>query len=305
MQLLFKRLVTLFVCAVTVAGANAQTVIYSENPAPGDLVVAYGTLKGDQIGSTNWHYNWVRRAQVGIRTDFPRNGNGSVYFNVGIASGFLPQAGIAYYRASQQVGSAYNYATDASSIIAPLQALQNVSYAWYRDGSSTVSSDLFPRLEINIDLDGDPGTPGAGYLGLKRSSVPVNQWVAESVTAPGNTLLWETTSGQGVNLPTDDKTFSDWLTYFQTNYPNAVIVGFTFVAYGESGRVFKGALDDVSWTIGGQTTLFNFEATPASGGGGSGGGSGGGQNPAIPEPTAAALFALGLAGAALGLRREA
>lgn len=295
----FARLVvsTLIALFFATTARSQTTIIYSENPAPGDLVTAYGALKGDQIGSSNWHYNWVRRAQVGIRTDFPRNGNGSVYFNVGIASGFLPQAGIVYYRSSRQVGDAYNYATDTSSIIAPLQVLQNVTYSWYRDAASTVADNLFPRLEINIDLDGNPATAGAGYLGLRRpaGAVPVGTWVNESILASGNTLFWETTSGTGINIPTTPRTFADWLSYFQTNFPSAVIVGFTFVAYGESGKVFRGALDDVSWTISGATTSFNFEATPASGGGG--------QNPVIPEPSTMALFAVGASGLALLRRR--
>lgn len=302
-----RRLVAVALAmGVAATAAYAQTTIYAENPAPGDAFPASpdNILRGDQIGSTNWYYNWTRNSRVGIRTNLPYNGNGSVYFDVGVVSGSsAPQAGIAFYKAAQTLSNAstngYTYAANTSSVIGQFVKLEDVVYSWYRSSTSNTSNTgialaRYPVLEINIDLDGNPAGGASGYLRFVRpaGAVPVDQWVTDSI-ATGDVLRWFGASG----LPTGAQSLSAWKTYFQNNYPNAVIVGFTFIAYGEAGKIFQGALDNVSWTIGGQTTSFNFEVFQPTGGGGG--------DPVIPEPTTMALFALGLGSVALVRRRMA
>lgn len=235
-------------------------IIFSENPAPGDAFpqTIDGTLRGKQIGTTNWYYNWTKGGQVGIRTDVPYNGNGSVLFDLPTGTGVNnPQAGIAFYLASQPSGSAFNYKADSSSIIAPFSALEELTYSWYRSSVSDVSVWRFPVVEINIDLDGNPATSaGSGYLRLLGpATAPVDTWVTASVS---NSQL----RGQGALSTAGTKTFSEWQSWMAQNYPSAVIVGFTFVAYGETGKTFRSAIDNVSWTIGGQTTSYTFEVVP-------------------------------------------
>jgi predicted porin len=73
-------------CAALVAAsafAQATVTVYSQNPAPGDLFTNAGsTNQGQSFGNANWVYNNTRRdGSVGIRNNYPRSGNGSVYFN--------------------------------------------------------------------------------------------------------------------------------------------------------------------------------------------------------------------------------
>jgi hypothetical protein len=66
----------------------ANITVYSNNSAPGDdFTNATGTntnplTPGALLGASGWTYNNVRNnGHVGIRTDNPRSGNGSAWFN--------------------------------------------------------------------------------------------------------------------------------------------------------------------------------------------------------------------------------
>jgi hypothetical protein len=78
-------------CAALVAAsafAQATVTVYSQNLAPGDLLQnTQSALTGASFGHPNWVYNNVRGndfsgtlGSVGIRNNYPRSGNGSVYF---------------------------------------------------------------------------------------------------------------------------------------------------------------------------------------------------------------------------------
>jgi hypothetical protein len=73
-------------CAALVAAsafAQATVTVYSQNPVPGDSFTNGGsTNQGQSFGNPNWVYNNTRGGgSVGIRNNYPRSGNGSVYFN--------------------------------------------------------------------------------------------------------------------------------------------------------------------------------------------------------------------------------
>lgn len=115
------------------------TIVYSNNPAPGDDFTNSGTVGASlPVGSSGWLYNNVRNnGHVGIRTDLPRSGNGSVWFKGEQGpSGNCSKADIEYWNLS-------GFGT--------LSNLTSLSYEWYRkSGSYTANSWLHPVLRIYI-----------------------------------------------------------------------------------------------------------------------------------------------------------
>ncbi|MCS6831612.1 MAG: PEP-CTERM sorting domain-containing protein, partial [bacterium] len=247
--------------------------------------------QGQAVGTSGWYYNNVRNnGAVGIRTNYPWNGNGSVYFNTPTGAA---KADIEYLVNAVSIGGNFF----SAGVIAPFSQLQSLSYRWYRDSSSTNPAVQHPAVRILLDLDGNPLTPldRAGLVFERAyNSLPTltNQWVNDTVTLSTN--LWSfgalgfATDLDGNSYPYDE-TWSEWLSYFSTNHPNAAIVGFSMgVGSGWVGD-FKGAVDGISWTINGQTSSYNFETFRVQ---------------VIPEPTTMALFGLGLAAVGRLVRRK-
>jgi hypothetical protein len=285
-RLLFPSAVVLL---ATLTSSAAASVIYSNNPAPGDFFTnPTGSNQGQAVGTSGWYYNNTRNsAVVGINTTYARNGNASVYFHSPSGAGkadfeFLPSA----------VNSGGNFF--AGSSLAPFSQLQSFSYDWYRDSLSTNPSIQHPVIRVLLDRDGDLTTIGdRGGLVFERVynslSVPTDTWVSDTVTS--STYVWS--FGLGLSFAYDlngnsygyDETLADW----QAFMPNAVIIGFSVgVGSGWNGQ-FYGAADNIRWTIN-NTTFgpFNLET----------------QEVIIPEPTTIALLALGLAGVGMVVRRR-
>ncbi|MCS6951084.1 MAG: PEP-CTERM sorting domain-containing protein [bacterium] len=278
-----KRLAgMLLVTAVLATAVSAQTIVYSNNPAPGDLFVNAGPAnQGQAVGTSGWYYNNVRNnGVVGINTTYPWNGNGSVYFNT--PSG-AAKADIEYLVNAVSVSGNFF----SAGVIAPFSQLQSLSYRWYRDSSSTVAAHFHPVVRVLLDADGNLLTTsdrgGLVWEGVYQTvsspwtpaSAPTNSW--QSYTVTDSSYMWNFGLGIGfaANINSTpyayDATLAEWKNYF----PNAVIIGFSMgVGSGWNG-VFTGAVDGISWTINGQTTSFNFEV--------------------VPEPATMALFGLGLA----------
>lgn len=282
--------VALAMCAaVVLAGAaSAQTVVYS-NSSAGDLFTNPGNLNmGQAVGTSGWYYNNVRNnGAAGIRTNYPWNANGSVYFKL---PSNAAKADIEYLvNAVNLLGNFYS-----AGVIAPFSQLQNLSYRWYRDSSSTNPANQHPVVRVLLDLDGNPLTvlDRAGLVferAYNSLAVPTDTWVTDTLSYTTN--LWSFGAlGLAADLDGDNygynETWSEWLAYLNARYPNAAIVGFSMgVGSGWNG-VFVGAVDGISWTISGQTSSFNFEV--------------------VPEPTTMALFGLGLAAVGgLARRRKA
>jgi len=286
-------LVGAFVFAGPVSALAAT--VFANNPAPGDSFTNPGsTNQGQAIGTTGWYYNNVRNgATVGINTTLPRNGNGSVFFSSPSGAG---KADIEYLAQAVNLGG--NFFANGS--LGRFAEFTELTYEWYRVGTSTNPSVQHPLARILLDADGDLSTTGdRGGLVFERAynSLPtsVDQWVADAITV--NTYVWNFGLGLGPLFDLDnnnyafDSTVADWQEFLQ----NAVILGFSFgVGSGWDG-VFTGAVDNIRWQIGPDDETmpptYNFEVKGAS-------------TTPVPEPASLALLGLGLGGLALARRRR-
>lgn len=264
------------------AGALAAPMpVYANNGAPGDAFTVPGTVNGAQlVGTSGWVYNNVRNGgSVGINTSNPFLGNASAVMsgNVG-PGGDSSKADIEYYAA-----------------LGTFSAFQGMSYDWYRSSSSTNNTSQHPSLRILLDVNGNaPGGFGslvfeAVYNGSLTATT--DTWVHETIGL--NTNLWNTGLNLGFGYDLDgingyayDSTLADWQA--SPLLANAVIVGFSS-GFGSGWGPFSGAVDNISWTIGNQTTTTNFEVLGAN---------------AVPEPGTLALLGLTLAGMAVLRRRK-
>lgn len=269
-------------------GAQAATVL-SNNVAPGDAFTnAGGANQGQAVGVSGWYYNNVRNnGTVGISTALPRSGNGSAAMS-GPANA---KADIEYLGGGTSVGGNYF----ATSSLGAFTSLSSMSYDWYRSSASTAAAHFHPAIRVLLDLDGNLATTGdRGGLVFERiynpdlGGVATDTWVSEAIGAA--TKLWNFGLGLGNEFDIDgDGTPYDTLAEWQASgrLANAIILGFNAgIGSGWNGT-FSGAVDNISWTIGGVTTLSNFEVGAAQ----------------VPEPGSFALLGAGLLGL-LALRRR-
>ena len=283
-------------CAALVAAsafAQATVTVYSQNPAPGDLFTNTGsTNQGQSFGNAKWVYNNTRGGgSVGIRNNYPRSGNGSVYFNSPDRFG---KADIEYFVAPVLVGG--NFAPNPynpSSILGPLADLSHLSYQWYRDGSSTAPNHLHPVLRLGIlRVNHQDNSINLGYLVFERiyngfsGAAPTDSWQSDNIIG-SNYGLWATASlGFGdpnVNFSQVFKTLSGWVS--AANDANATLYVISVNAGIGSGwnGTFTGAVDNITFGFGGNYTTYNFEV--------------------VPEPASMLALGSGLIGL-LGLRRR-
>ncbi|MDM7460090.1 MAG: PEP-CTERM sorting domain-containing protein [bacterium] len=254
------------------AALMAQTTVkvYSLNPAPGDLFTNSGTAnQGSSFGHSNWVYNNTRGGgQVGIRNNYPRSGNGSVYFN---SPSSTAKADIEYFVDPVNVGG--NFVPNPynpNSIMGTLNQLTHLSYDWYRDGISTTINYLHPVLRLGILRVNSDNSVASGYLVFERiyngfGTAPTGSWQTDDIIS-NNYKLWATASlGFGdpnANINAVLKTIPEWIGAANdanaTLYLVSVNAGF---GSGWSGS-FTGAVDNITFGFNGQYTTYNFEVVP-------------------------------------------
>lgn len=274
------------VAAVCVAALSAPAaVIYSNNSPLGDSFTnPSGVNQGQAVGASGWYYNNVRNSGVvGVQSTAPYAGNGSVYFQSPSGSA---KADVEYLANGVNLGGNYL----AAGSLGAFADLESFSYSWYRDSASTTAAHLHPVLRVLLDADGNLLTTGdRGGLVFERvyngGVVSQDTWVSDTIGA--STYLWNFGLGIGfaANINSTPYAYDASLAEWQAYFPNAVILGFSAGVGSGWGGTFAGAVDAVSWTIGGQSQAFNFESGPAE----------------VPEPGTVLLTA---AGAALLLLRR-
>jgi len=275
MRNLFKHLVAAAVVGVLSANVFAATInvtVYANNLPPGDSVTSATNFSFAVpiINSGGWFYNNMRNyGYVGIRTDLPRSGNGSVWFK------------------GEQVNSSkadIEYLPTPTRPLGTLNNLSLLSYEWYRKSGTTYSAaaHLHPVIRLIV---GD--TQPRGYLIFERaynpgvSPVPTDTWVPDTVGDA--TVLWASTGLRNylsISEPGSYKTLADWKSLIGLYNVYGLSAGI-----GSGWGTFEGAVDNISYRFGsGPIVTTNFEV--------------------VPEPTTMALFGFGLLGAAGGLLRR-
>jgi len=271
--------------------AHAGLVVEANSPT-GDAFAGTGSGsgKGQALGSSGWYYNNARASTtIGITGDEPRSGNGSVYFN-GVNNG--SKADIEYLVNGSKPFLSQSYASTGS--LGNFSDLSSMSYEWYRDSSSTARSNLHAVMRVLIDRDGNLATTNdRGGLVFERVynalSVTTDTWVSDLITASTNVWNFGLGLGTGYNINSTAYAYDGTLAQWQAFMPNAKIIGFSVGIGSGWGGSYLGAVDNVSWTIAGVTSSFNFELTD----------DGGSQ---VPEPASIALAGLSLL--ALGAARR-
>lgn len=275
-----------------ISNAHAD-VVYANGTTPGDAYTNSGVSnQGQAVGLSGWYYNNVRNnGSVGINNTYPQSGNASVKLITTQGPGGASSKADIEFLAGGTLFSG-NYV--ASSSLGSFSQFTSMHYDWYRDSSSTSSSGLHPALRIILDRDGNLATIGdRGGLVFERAynggGVVNNTWVTDTVSA--NTYVWNFGLGLGneYNINSTSYAYDATLSEWQSFLPNAVILGFSS-GVGSGWGPFAGAVDNIGWLVGQQSSSYNFEVQGMV---------------ATPEPGTMLLMGVGVVGAFLVKRRKA
>jgi hypothetical protein len=260
------RIGVLWLALTLALHAQTETRVYSLFAAPGDWFTHSGANYAffPFFHQWNWYYGHVQHdGVVGIRTDYPRSGNGSVYF-------YTPTT-----LAKSDIEFRF---LDGQSYWGRLRDLEWLSYDWYRDSRSTVAGYIHLPLRIYVaNLDSQGRLRDLGYLIYERSmngfggAVPTDTWVTEEVAA-SNHRFWQNPINGGNFF--DAQPLSVWQSDegYQPREGNrvgvryngdSVVCGVSVGAGTGWNGAFIGAVDNIVLRFRNGVQLhFNFEVRP-------------------------------------------
>ena len=290
--------------SLATVGASHAAVVYAnlspvgDNNTGGNIFFPQQRSIVNNASATGWRYNNAGSGgSVGIDTTFARSGDGSVRLQ---GTQNSSRADILYV-AGTTVGANANMSLNSNynAHLGALSGLNAFSFDWFRESGGGARNNVAPAFRVLLDRDGNLNTTGdRGELIFELVYqtggfvAPRDQWVTS--TGGGSAYLHNTGLGLGpaYNINSSgyayDGTLDQWQDLNQLS--NTVILGFGVTMGSGWGGSYKGAVDNISWTINGQTTTTNFEVAPRAD---------------VPEPGSLALVGLALAGLAFSSRRRA
>lgn len=278
-----RSILSLSLAAVFVGVATAQNTVYSNNVNPGDFFTNGSSTPANQAitgftgpdGEVFTYRETQSGASVGINTNDPYNGNGSVWFN---ANGTNQKSEIA-------MSTAFSPAGDSAGVLGAFDAVSVFSADTMTVSSNVGNASTVLRLELFN------GTT-YGSLVFDTSWTPshsptVTNGVWTNYDIGGSNYYMRATSG--INALYDpgagtnhERTWADW---------KSVLAGQGFMVISANAGIgtfngqFEGAMDNLTLGFGNNVQSFNFEAAP------------------VPEPASLSILGLGLLGV-LRLRRS-
>ncbi len=276
---------------------QAQAItIYANNAAPGDAYTnASGSNQGQAVVGSDWYYNNVRNSGiVGINTQYPRSGDGSVRLQTTLGpGGASSKADVELLVEAVNFGGNY-FSTGA---LGRLENLTALSYDWYRSSSSTNSAVQHPVLRLLLDADGDLNTitdrGGLVFeLAYNGSVVPTDTWVTTDVFnfyGPDMSAnLWNFGLGVGNEFGGYNKDLSEWIAGFSVGQVSSPLSGDSLIigisaGVGSGWGPFDGGVDNITIAFAEQEPItYNFEVSRQV------------ATQPIPEPVTAVLGAMGV-----------
>ncbi|AHG87798.1 PEP motif putative anchor domain protein [Gemmatirosa kalamazoonensis] len=273
--------------AQTVIVTSPNGMVWSDGSPRYTVPFAYDQWLPSNLGGTD------AQGVAGIESFFPRSGNGSAVMKIeqwnGSSAG---KADLEYFFGGQ-------YLSPFS-----LGSLDGASYDFYRDAQSTVAANQNPALRFYVDADGSAATTGdRGYLIYEpvyngNAAPAPDVWHTELIGASSNFWFRQFTPGVSDYTATGNgAALSSFLSY---TAPNGASLSANSMVFGLSTGIgsgwtadasWFGAVDNVSVTVNGSTTTFNFETV---------------QAPCVttPEPVTLALVGGGLLALAAAARRR-
>jgi hypothetical protein len=253
--------------ALSAAALPAQTVVVtgdgstftSPAPSPGVADPSCSAFLD------TWCARNVRQnAEVGITTDFPRSGNGSLYFESPSSTG---KADFEYYFSSPFT----------------LGQVASLAYDYFRSSASTNAANQVPSLRLALGP-----SAGFGYLIYEpvynAGAFGTDTWHTAAI---GSTSTFWLNGNDGTY-----RTLAQWqagqVVGGRTVDANTLVIGLSTGVGSGWADTFVGAVDNVSYQTTGmaQAITYNFEVA------------------SVPEPQTYALMATGLLGVAAAAYRR-
>ncbi len=227
------------------SSAVAQTIVVTPDDTQG------WTSTGTQGGGT-----------VGITTEQPRSGGGSLEMNTSGNSGRV------------------RYVQGGTSVFGKPSEINALSFDWFRSSASTAAAHFSPAFRVHIGDDSMISELIWEFVySYPKTAAPTDGWQTVNLLA-SDQLFYQYAGGVTFNPAGAqiNQTFGDWLA---NNYTSDARVVAISVGFGSGANgTFEGYVDNVTLGFAGKdATTWNFETQAIS---------------TVPEPASVLLFASGL-----------